>query len=207
MIAFARKLRSRASTRSAWHAGFLEMLPAIRAQLRFAFRDLRPEERAEAMADATANAALVYARLFQLAKIDVAYPSALARFAAAQYRSGRRVGSSLNVNDVSSRHAQRRHRIRVEQLDRQDGENGWKEILVEDRGCTPAELAASRIDFAAWLRRLPLKRRRIAQTLALGETTRRAAQRFGLSPGRISQLRRELDADWLEFHCEPVRCA
>jgi hypothetical protein len=204
MIAFARKQRSRASTRSAWQAGFLEMLPAIHAQLRFAFRDLRPEERAEAMADATANAAVVYARLHQLGKVDVAYPSALARFAVAQYRSGRRVGASLNVNDVTSCHAQRRHSLRVERLDRQDAEAGWREILVEDRGCTPAELAASRIDFAAWLRRLPLKRRRIAKTLALGETTQRAAQRFRLSPGRISQLRRELNADWLDFHREPV---
>ena len=182
------------------------MLPTILAQLRFAFRDLRSEERAEALADATANAALVYARLFQLGKVDVAYPSASARFAAAQYRSGRRVGASLNVNDVTSCHAQRRHRLRVERLDRQDAEAGWKEILVEDRGCTPAELAASRIDFAAWLRRLPLKRRRIAKTLALGETTQRTAQRFRLSPGRISQLRRELNADWLTFHGEPLDC-
>ena len=119
------------------------MLPAIRAQLQFAFRNLRPEERTEAMADAMANAAVVYARLYQLGKVDVAYPSALARFAAAQYRSGRRVGASLNVNDVTSCHAQRRHSLRIERLDRQDAESGWKEILVEDRGCTPAELAAS----------------------------------------------------------------
>lgn len=207
MIAFARMHRPRSSARPAWHTGFLSMLSDIRRQLRFAFRDLQPEERAEAMADATANAAVVYARLFRLGKVDVAYPSALARFAAAQYCAGRRVGACLNVNDVTSSYAQRRRGLRVERLDRPDAEEGWKEILVEDRACTPAELAASRIDFDDWLRHLSGKRRRIAKRLALGETTQRVAQRFRLSPGRISQLRRELNADWLAFHREPVACA
>ncbi len=207
MIALARTPRSRSSARLAWHAGFMNMLPAIRQQLRFAFRELAAESRAEAIADATANAAIVYARLFQLGKTDVAYPSALARFAVAQYRAGRRVGNSLNVNDVMSCYAQRNRGLRVERLDWPDAEEGWKEILVEDRACTPAELAASRIDFDDWLGRLSAKRRRIAKRLALGETTQRVAQRFRLSPGRISQLRRELNADWLAFHREPVACA
>jgi hypothetical protein len=206
MIAFARCPRTRIATRLGWQAGFLTMLPTIRQQLRFAFRDLTTEEREEAVAETTASAAIVYARLFQLGKTDVAYPSALARFAAAQYRSGRRVGNRLNVNDVMSRYAQRRRGIHVERLDKFDLEQGWKEVFVEDRSCTPAELAASRIDFDDWLRGLSAKRRRIAATLAAGESTIGAARKFGLSPGRISQLRRELDEDWRAFHGEPVAC-
>lgn len=207
MIAFARCPRPRPVTRLGWQAGFLNMLPAIRQQLRFAFRDLEAEEREEAVAEATASAAIVYARLFQLGKIDVAYPSALARFAAAQYRSGRRVGSRLNVNDVMSCYAQRRRGLRVERLDKFDVEQGWKEVFVEDRSCTPAELAASRMDFDDWLGGLSTKRRRIAATLASGESTLAAARKFRLSPGRISQLRRELDEDWRAFNGEPVACA
>jgi hypothetical protein len=176
------------------------MLPSINAQLRFAFRQLDPEERAEAMAEAVANAAIVYARLHQLGKIDVAYPSALARFAAAHYRTGRRIGARINVHDVMSRYAQRRRGIRVERLDRFDADEGWKEVFVEDRASTPAELAASRMDFEDWLGRLPAKRRRIATTLAAGETTLRAARKFRLTPGRISQLRREFRHDWNLFH-------
>lgn len=200
MIAFARDLRSRKPARPAWHAGFLCMLPSIKAQLRFAFCELNPEERAEAMAEAIANAAIVYARLHQLGKIDVAYPSALARFAAAHYRAGRRIGARLNIHDVMSHYAQRRRGIRVERLDRFDAEEGWKEVFVEDRASTPAELAASRIDFADWLDRLSAKRRKIAATLATGETTLHAARKFRLTPGRISQLRREFHQDWNSFH-------
>ena len=200
MIAFARDLHSRKPAGPAWHAGFLCMLPSIKAQLRFAFRNLDPEERAEAMAEAVANAAIVYARLHQLGKIEVAYPSALARFAAAHYRTGRRMGAPLNVHDVMSRYAQRRRGIRVERLDRFDAEEGWKEVFVEDRASTPAELAASRIDFADWLGRLSAKRRKIAATLATGETTLHAARKFRLTPGRISQLRREFHQDWNSFH-------
>ena len=39
----------------AWHAGFLEMLPAIRRQARLAFRHLDPEAREEAVEEAVAN--------------------------------------------------------------------------------------------------------------------------------------------------------
>ena len=199
MIAFARALRPRKPARPAWHAGFLNMLPSIKAQLRFAFRELDPEERAEAMAEAIANATIVYARLHQLGKIDVAYPSALARYAVAHYRTGRRTGARLNIHDIMSRYAQRRRGIHIERLDRFDAEEGWKEVFVEDRASTPAELAASRIDFADWLGRLPAKRRRIATTLAAGETTLRAARKFRLTPGRISQLRREFRQNWNSF--------
>ena len=202
MIAFVRSPRARRSTRPGWHAGFLKMLPAIRSQLRYAFRHLEPEERSEALAEATAKVAIVYARLFQQGKIDVAYPSVLARFAAAQYASGRRVGSRLNVNDVMSQYAQRRREIRVERLDKFDAEDGWKEVFVEDRTCTPAELAASRIDFDDWLRRLSPRLRRIAANLGSGESTLRVAQKFRLSAGRVSQLRREFQKDWRAFHGE-----
>ena len=197
MIAFAQ--RSKSSHAPAWQAGFLELLPDIRNQLRFQFRNLRPEERAEAMADAVANAAVAYVRLHQQGRVDLAYATPLAYFAAAQYRAGRRTGTRSNVNDVMSPEARRRHGLKVQSLDRFDREDGWKEVLVEDGRCTPAELAASRIDFASWLLVLPRRKRRIAMTLALGEATSEAARRHRVSPGRISQIRRELADDWNRF--------
>lgn len=197
MIAFAR--RPRPVRAPAWQAGFLELLPDIRNQLRFQFRYLRPEERAEAMADAVANAAIAYARLYQQGRVDLAYATPLACYAAAQYRAGRRTGTRSNVNDVMSPEARRRHGIKIERLDRFNREEGWKELLVEDGRCTPAELAASRIDFASWLRALPRQKRRIAKTLALGEVTSEAARKHRLTPGRISQIRRELADAWKRF--------
>jgi hypothetical protein len=107
-----------------------------------------------------------------------------------------------------SAYTQRKQGFTVSRLDRADEtESVWKEILIEDPSCTPAELAASRIDFDAWLRGLPRRRRRIAAALASGATTGDAARQFKLTSGRISQLRRELAENWRQFQGEPQRTA
>jgi hypothetical protein len=88
----------------------------------------------------------------------------------------------------------------VERLDHYDREeNAWEEVLVEDRHCGPFDIVRTKLDFAAWLRSLPVKLRRIARTLANGERTHDVAHRFGLSDGRISQVRSELHASWRRF--------
>jgi hypothetical protein len=67
---------------------------------------------------------------------------------------------------------------------------------------TPADVAACRIDFAEWLRRLTARLRRIALALAAGETTSAAARMFGVSPARISQIRDLLKRSWEAFQGE-----
>jgi hypothetical protein len=210
MIAFANRSRrkSAANDKPAWHAGFVALLPDIYRQIRFAFRCLEQERREEAIQEALANALVAYVRLFELGKTDVAYATPLANYAVRQVCSGRQVGCRLNMDDVLSPYAQRRQGFTVSRLQRPDESEGtWKEILVEDPTCTPAELAASRIDFKAWLRRLPRRKRRIASPLAAGETTKDAAKKHKLTPGRVSQVRRELAASWNEFQGEPERVA
>lgn len=210
MIAFARPCRQKsvAESEPAWHAGFVALLPAIYRQIRFAFRRMEQKRREEAMQEALANALVAYVRLFELGKTDVAYATPLASYAVRQVCSGRQVACPLNMYDVLSPYAQRRQGFTVSRLQRPDESEGtWKEILVEDPTCTPAELAASRIDFEAWLRRLPRRKRRIASMLAAGETTKESAKKHKLTPGRVSQLRRELAASWDEFHGEPEQAA
>ena len=93
----------------------------------------------------------------------------------------------------------------VEQLDRFDDPTGeWQELVVEDRHSGPAEVATTRVDFAAWLESLPKRTRRVAETLATGEATSHVARIFGLTPGRVSQLRRELYDAWRVFTGEVV---
>jgi hypothetical protein len=187
----------------AWHAAFLAMLPAIAAQARFLFRRLRPEAREDAVQEVIANAVVAFARLVELRKADVAYPSVLARYAAAQVRDGRRVGNRINIREVLSPRAQKEKGFRVERLDRFDKEEDqWIEAVIEDRRTPVPDQVAFRLDFPAWLKRLSTRDRQIAETLALGHTTGEVAERFGLSPARISQLRRELHCSWLEFHGE-----
>jgi hypothetical protein len=187
----------------AWHVEFLAMVPAIRRQAQIAFRKAHPELRHDLIGEVVANCYVAYARLVELDKMDQAYPTVLARFAIAQVRAGRRVGNRLCVRDVMSNYAQFRKGFQVERLDHFDEQDGeWQEILVEDGRAGPAEIAASRIDFAAWLRQLPARLRKVAETLATGETTIEAAQRFGISQGRISQFRLWLRENWLAFQGE-----
>jgi hypothetical protein len=202
MIAFAKSYRQKPAVKSkpAWHAGFMALLPDIRRQVRFAFRRLEAERREDAVQEAIANALVAYVRLYKLGKTDVAYATPLATYAVKQVCDGRQVGCRLNSYDVLSPYAQRKQRFMVTRLDCvNETDDTWKEILVEDPSCTPADLAASRIDFHAWLRRLPWQKRRIASTLAAGETTGATAKKLRVTPGRVSQIRRELSAAWQQF--------
>jgi len=197
MIAYAKKPRQPKST---WHADFLNMLPAIERRAKFALRHLGAEAREEAMQEVVANTLVAYLRLVELGKADIAYPTVLARYAVAQVLGGRKVGGRLNVRDVMSSYAQQNKGFKVDRLESCDGDTGqWREILVEDQHATPADVAASRIDFAAWLRTLSRRYRKIATALAVGETTARVAKMFRLSRGRVSQLRRELLESWQVF--------
>jgi len=198
MIAFN---KSQQQHKAPWHADFLNMLPAIQRRARLALRHLGAEAREEAMQEVIANTLAAYVRLVELGKADLAYPSVLAQYAVAQCLCGRKVGCRLNFRDVMSSYAQLKKDFGVERLDGYDNDTGeWREILVEDRRATPADVAASRIDFAAWMRTLSRRYRKIAMALAVGETTARVAKMFQISRGRVSQLRREFCESWQQFH-------
>ena len=53
-------------------------------------------------------------------------------------------------------------------------------------------------------RKLPATKRRVARVLATGETTQATAKKFSLTAGRVSQLRRELQASWQALQGETV---
>ena len=198
------KTTPRTSAALAITARFLAMLPTIQEQARFAFRSEPPERRQDLIAEVVANCWVAFVRLVERGLIEIVYPTPLAAFAIKQVRDGRRVGARLNCRDVSSCYAQRAKRFTVERLDRFDEEDeAWHEVVVEDRHAGPAATAAARIDIADWFDRLPTKKRRIAATLATGETTKRTARRFNVSPGRISQMRRELHESWQSLQGEP----
>jgi len=191
MVSATRKQRM-----AAWHAGFLAMLPAIRSQLRVAFRALDPEARAEAVQEGVCNAMTAYLRLHERGRIDLAYPTPLAQYAVRQICEGRKVGGKLNIKDVSSSYCQRLKQVILERLDKWDREEGWLEIVVEDRHATPADVVRVRLDFAAWLKTLRRRDRKVALDLAVGHRTKDVARKHRLCDGRISQLRKELRLSW-----------
>ncbi|HEV3303734.1 MAG TPA: hypothetical protein VG055_29040 [Planctomycetaceae bacterium] len=88
----------------------------------------------------------------------------------------------------------------IERLDRFNLRTGqWREALIEDHTAGPAQIAETRIDFADWLKTLSTRDRRLAEKLALGETTGCVARSFRISAGRVSQLRHNLCENWHRF--------
>ena len=179
---------------------FLAMLPQIRRQARVAFRGLRVELREERMQEVIALAYAMFIRLVQQGKASVAYPTPLADYAIRQVRAGRRVGCRQNTKDVMSH---RSRRARGHQLAAHPERcAGLNLLLCEDRRAGPADTAAARLDLAAWFRKLSPRNRKIAHALDHGEQTNVVAQRFGLTAGRVSQLRAWFRNHWEHFQTE-----
>jgi hypothetical protein len=199
MIALIRNNSTESRTEST-DGQFLAMLPSIRRQAAIAFRNMLAEAREESIQEVICRAYSAYVQMARRGKAAIAYPTPLACFAIRQVRAGRRVGCPQNSGDVMSPVAHRGHVLKIERLDRRNDRTGdWDQLLVEDRKAGPAETAAARIDLRAWFAMLPRRYRRIAGALAVGGKTSDVARQFGLTPGRISQLRSSFHAHWEHF--------
>jgi hypothetical protein len=185
-----------------WHERFLSMLPAIRRHAEIHFRGIGCELRQELVQETIARSLCDYLRLLERGKEHVGHARSLARYAVAQVKQGRRVGRRLNVRDVGSKYCQRRKNIKLQSLHEKHFDGAWTEILAEGRRWTPADAAAARVDVSEWLTTLPGRTRELAERLALGESTQNAARMFGISCGRVSQMRRELEYGWRRFQGE-----
>jgi len=193
-----------------WHPGFLtHVMPAVETVARRRFRSLPPSEREEATAEAVAGAVVVFVRLIRRGKDPATFARRLATFAVLRVLSGRLTGSADTSTDAMSRLARQRRGFTVESIDSGTNRNrtGWQELLAENETCTPADLAASRLDFAEWLGRMHVRRRQIAEALAVGYRTEEVAELFRISSGRVSQLRRAFEDSWREFQREAPRPA
>ncbi|MBI3675183.1 MAG: hypothetical protein HY243_01015 [Proteobacteria bacterium] len=193
---------------AAWQQDFLaHLLPKVKTHARFGFRSLPHCEREEAEADAVAVAMVFFVRLVNRGKNASELAPRIAQIAVLRVKAGRIIGTGERRNDVLSRVARHRRGFQVESLDtgRSADQEGWQSVLVEDRKSTPAEIAASRIDFSAWLGGMTHRRRQIAESLSAGYRTEEVAEQFRISASRVSQLRREFEDSWREFQREADR--
>jgi hypothetical protein len=197
------------------HTAFLSILPRIELHARIYFRGLRcPQRKADAIAETVAISWRWFVRLVERGKDPLAFPVVLAGYAARAVKCGRRVCGQLKGKDALSPLAQQRHGFTVEPLphstasrheERYSNVHGQKqqdalEERLRDNMQTPVpEQVAFRIDFPDWLTTLSPRERRLVGEMANSERTLDLSQRFGLSPARISQLRRELHNDWRRF--------
>ena len=186
----------------ALHAAFLALLPRIERHARICFRHLGcPQGRDDAVAETVALSWAWYLRLVERGKDPADFVSTFAGYAARAVRRGRRVCGQEAGQEVLSPRAQARHDFAVLRLLQRTTLNGspLEEALLDNAVTPPPEAAAFRIDFPAWLATWPERDRRLIEALGLGERTRALADQFGLTPGRISQKRREYHGDWERF--------
>ena len=178
------------------HAIFLSFLHRIQLHARVHFRDVRcPQQRDDAVAEVVAIAWKWFLRLTERGKDVRAFVSTLAVLAALAVRSGRRVCGQEKAKDVLSPRAQQRRGFVVRTLPG----NALEEALCDNTRTPPDEQAAFRCDFPVWLASLSNRDCRVVGCLAQGDRTLDVANKFGLSPGRVSQLRRQFHQDWQAF--------
>jgi hypothetical protein len=179
--------------------------PRVVTHGRVYFRHLRRADREEAVQEMVGLSWMWFVRLAGRGQDGSRFASGLARFAARAVRSGRRVCGQESGRDALSPSAQRRHRFLVSSLPEFStlSDNLLSEALADNTQTPPDEQAAFRADFAAWRASRNERDRQILHDLMVGERTRDVAARHGITPGRVSQLRRELHDDWERFCAAP----
>jgi hypothetical protein len=178
------------------------ILPRVQYYGRIAFRHLDADRREEATAEMTAICWLWFMRLAARGKDATHFPSVLASLAARAVRAGRRLCGKGHPKEAMSRLTQQRHGFFVQTLPHEDtcrDDNPVIEALHDNTRSTVPYQVAFRLDFPAWFQTYPEHKRRIMHDLMVGERTRDVSRKYGLSAGRISQLRREFKEDWSRF--------
>ena len=204
------------------HAHFLSILPRIETHAKIRFRHLRcPGRRDDAVAETIAVAWKWYLRLSERGKDVGGFVGTLADYAVRHVRSGRRLCGREQAGDVLAPQTQEKRGFRVEGLPPstqrpheavygvphgQREADTFEERLRDNTRSPVADQAAFRLDYPEWLDTLSGRDRDIVGDMTLDLGTGELAFRHRVSPGRISQLRREFRSAWRRFCGEPVAC-
>jgi len=142
-----------------------------------------------------------YARLVNQGRNPAAFMTTLAHYAATAVNGGRRVCGQEKTKDLLSRGRPRQREFTVSVQPRTEDRSGESiESALRDNTQTPVpDQVQFRCDFPAWKQRLTVVKRQLVDRLALGHRTCDLAEESGLSTSRISQLRKEFQADYLLF--------
>jgi hypothetical protein len=183
-------------------ASFLGMVPRIVTHGQIYFRHIRcPLQKEDAIAEMLALVWLWHIRLAQHGKDATQFVTALASYAARRVQSGGRLTGMEKSSEVMSPWAQLANGFWVETLpdDSTLTTNPLVEALHDNMQTPIPDQVAFRHDFPAWRLTRTDRDRRIINRLMVGERTGEVSRKHGVSPARISQLRREFHDDWCRF--------
>jgi hypothetical protein len=152
--------------------------------------------------------------LHERAKDPSNFLMAFTTYLARAVNCGRRLAGTAKAKDVLNPRTQKRRGFKVEYLPtciRSGQEHLYASPLgqelqdeleerLQDNTITPVfDQVQFRLDFRAWLKTLTPRERRMVRGMMRNERTMDLSKKFEVSPGRISQMRRELHDDWLRF--------
>src|SRR3954451_14915570 len=186
----------------ALHAGFLSILPRVRLHAEVYFRHLKCAFRKEdAIAETVAISWKWYVRATAKGKDVNEFVGTLATYAARHVKNGRRLCGQERSRDAISPVAQTRHDFTTASLPDSSSLDGnvLDEALHDNTRSPVPDQVCFRLDFPSWLNTLSDRDRRVVADLMAGERTLDVADRHGLSPARVSQLRREFMDGWQHF--------
>jgi hypothetical protein len=197
---------------AAVQAQFLALLPRLQNHGQIYFRHLRCADRKQdAVQEMVALAWKWFLRLQQRGKNVEHFPMVFIFLVAKAVQHGRRLCGQAKGKDVLNPIAQRRHGFNVSSLPsstRRSFENiyalvhgqqeidGYEDRLRDNAVTPPPDAAAFRLDFPRFLADLSSRDRQLAMFLSLGHSAKKAADQFGLSPGRVTQLRQQWCQEW-----------
>jgi hypothetical protein len=201
------------ATLASAHRQFEAALPILQDNFRYLLRR-RWRDRDDLLAEAVACAWKAWRGLVAKGRDPVAVGvSGIAAFAVRHTLKGRRIGNrhgGRHKMDVHHPRAQKIGGYEVVSYDTgrssgtESGKSAWKDWVATDRHTGPADAAAFRVDFSAWLASLPGRRRMTAELLAEGHGTRDVADQVGVSPPAVSQARGWLEESWRDFQNESL---
>jgi hypothetical protein len=191
---------------------FLALLPKIERCARFYFRHITcSAQRADRIAETVGVCWKWFVSLAERGRDAAEFVTTLVALAARAVNSGRRVCKQESAVDVMSNVAQHRNDFKVESLPistrrsqediyavvkGQEELDAYEERLHDNTVTPPPDAAAFRIDFPRFLGDMPERDCALAMFLSLGHSAKAAARKFGLSPGRVTQLRQRWHEDW-----------
>jgi hypothetical protein len=200
------------SVHAAIQAQFLTLLPRLHNHGQIFFRNLKcPDQKQDAIQEMVALAWKWFLRLHQRGK-DVASFSMVFIFSAARaVQNGRKLCRQAKAKDVLNRTTQRRYGFTVYSLlaskrwsfaniytlvHGQQELDAYEDRLRDNTFTPPPDAAAFRLDFPQFLGDLSARDRQLAMFLSLGHSAKKAAEKFRLSQGRITQLRQQWCREW-----------
>ena len=191
----------RESTVSGITQQFLMHLPRFRAHARYSLRHIHCRDtRSDLIAEVLALAWKHFLALTHRGKDPATFITTLALRCSQAVRSGRRLAGSESSRDLMSPVARVRHGFAIGTLiDQPREDDDLAEALADNTRSEVPDQAAFRIDFPRWRDRYGPRQRRVLDSLMVGERTSAVAAQYGMSQGRVSQLRREFRENWESF--------